>query len=72
MTSRCPVPGVPLTPGDQAEVDRFAAFLRDPDPNRGAAYLRHYADTLPPVPLPQHFTSWVHADLARHAPEPTA
>ena len=47
MTHRCPEPGVPLTPGDQAEVDRFTAFLRDPDPDRAAAYLRHYPEDAP-------------------------
>lgn len=44
MTRHCPDPRVPLPPGDQAEVDRFAAFLRDPDPDRDAAYARHYPE----------------------------
>lgn len=41
---RCPEPGVSLNEHDQAEVDRFAAFLSDPDPDRAAAYARHYPE----------------------------
>jgi len=41
---RCPGPGI--SDGDRAEILRFADFLRDPDPDRGAAYARHYPEVV--------------------------
>lgn len=36
----------PISEQDQAELNRFAAFLSDPDPDRAATYLRHYSEEL--------------------------
>lgn len=44
MTRRCNLDGLPIEPHDAAEVERFAAFLADPDPDRAAAYARHYPE----------------------------
>lgn len=41
---RCALGPGDLTPEDQAEIDRFAAFLSDLDPDRAAAYARHYPE----------------------------